>query len=72
MKNIKMPPSVDANGAYQKHHRTDYTRNKYKREFDRSRLPSPISYYSKQFEKLKTKSKQVTEYAVFIMKQHPV
>ena len=65
MKNIKIPPSVDANGAYQKHHQIDYTRNKYRREFDRSRLPTPVSYYKTQFEKLKTKSKQVSVICCF-------
>lgn len=32
--------------------------NKYKK-FDRTRLPTPASYYSKQFKKLKIKSEKV-------------
>lgn len=55
MNDVKNPPFVGANGAYQKNQQSDYTRKKYKREFDRSRLPTPSSYYSKQFKNLKIK-----------------
>lgn len=57
MNDIKNPPFVGANGAFLKNHQTHYNRKKYKREFDRSRLPTPSTYYSEQFKKLKMKSK---------------
>lgn len=60
MNDVKNPPFVGANGAFPKNQQTNYTRKKYKREFDRSRLPTPIAYYSNQFKNLKIKSEQVS------------
>lgn len=60
MSNIKNHPFAPTNGASQKNGQADYTRKKHKLEFDRSRLPTPSSYYSEQFKKLKIKSEWVS------------
>lgn len=60
MNDVKNPSFVGANRAFPKNQQTNYTRKKYEREFDRSQLPIPISYYSQQFKNLKIKSKWVS------------
>lgn len=70
MKGIKTPPFVGANGVHQKNVHANYTTNKYKK-FDRTRLPTPVSYYSKQFKNLKIKSEQVSVKCCFHDDKNP-
>ena len=65
MSGKKIPPYVGAKGAYQIEQHLNYTRKKYIREFDHARLPTPASYYSKQFQNFKIKSEWVTVHCCF-------
>lgn len=55
MKNLNMPLSVLSDETFQKYIQTA---DRYKK-FDRRRLPTPISYYSRQFNNLKIKSDRI-------------
>jgi hypothetical protein len=51
--------NIDTNGFTKSYPASPHKRRKYKRNFDRTLLPTPAKYYSKQFEKFKIKSEWV-------------
>ena len=54
------PQFVSANKrAHKNNLQGNFTRNEYKRKFDRTLLPTPANYYCKQFSNLKIKSESV-------------
>jgi hypothetical protein len=65
MKSTKSPPIVDAKRANQACLHQYSPKNTAYRKFDRSLLPTPASYYSKQFQKLKIKSEWITTHCCF-------
>lgn len=55
----KRPQFVGATRANNNNRQSNFTTKQYKNKFDRALLPTPASYYCKQFPGLKTRSEWV-------------